>query len=608
MSNRDDKPHSHASDDDAPESPSQPHSHSPLSDSKQNDEHTSTNSNSRPTVDDDSRQPSRTDDDSKANDADVVDDAEDDSIRFNGTEAQGDDDDNDVANPQTSNFSRDALSDEDDADTDEPSDADNALLHVSHIGIGSVPRQSADDEGPKSSRSQRDTQESKESIDADGGGGGGGGDGPVDDLFLPIDESIESGPVDSVVDTSDADALPAFASDANKALDAAVRAKQRLLAKQIDAVEECRTRTALMRQHLRHVEAEHEHAQQLVRVKKQDTQQEAHLVQLATREAGRVESDAAAVGRHVALSRDELNALHNALYASNEKLSQFRTQMNWNQEELLQWSLASKQKDEDAQLVARYASADGRQIAKLTLRKENVQRVVLARKETLSGLLTQTRQTQTELDQTSSAYRRAHQARNEAIRQWDSVCRDVYESDRVLLQKSEEIFDARAQCKTAEDAVNEAKRQETVMKNDAKLTELAISALERQLVEVKSHSTTNRDALQTHEDQVATIRGQLEKTEGELKNLQNRLQKGQDDLHRRQNVCEQLNQEIDALKEQLNEQQNMTEERREKSESLDDMHRQQTAALASAIKAVDTLKQQVFTSISAALPGPGTGD
>ena len=45
--------------------------------------------------------------------------------------------------------------------------------------------------------------------------------------------------------------------------------------------------------------------------------------------------------------KDRTNAIQTDIFNGNEKLDQFKLEMNWNQEELEQWALAAAQKEED---------------------------------------------------------------------------------------------------------------------------------------------------------------------------------------------------------------------------------------------------------------------
>lgn len=56
--------------------------------------------------------------------------------------------------------------------------------------------------------------------------------------------------------------------------------------------------------------------------------------------------------------QDKLNIVQNNIFSGNEAMDRFKLQMNWNQEELEQWALAAKQKEEDNLALQKYARAD----------------------------------------------------------------------------------------------------------------------------------------------------------------------------------------------------------------------------------------------------------
>jgi hypothetical protein len=51
---------------------------------------------------------------------------------------------------------------------------------------------------------------------------------------------------------------------------------------------------------------------------------------------------------------DKVNGVQGAVFKGNEKMDQFKLQMNWNQEELEQWALAARQKEEDNLALLKY--------------------------------------------------------------------------------------------------------------------------------------------------------------------------------------------------------------------------------------------------------------
>lgn len=123
----------------------------------------------------------------------------------------------------------------------------------------------------------------------DGGGGGGGGNGggnggnngggngsnQASNARLPEIDALSA-----------ADSLPAFANQDVRALDAQVKAKERILQKFVDEAEENQERVGVMAEHLKNVRQEREHSQQLLVAKENDIATEGHLAQLAQREYG----------------------------------------------------------------------------------------------------------------------------------------------------------------------------------------------------------------------------------------------------------------------------------------------------------------------------------
>ena len=67
-----------------------------------------------------------------------------------------------------------------------------------------------------------------------------------------------------------------------------------------------------------------------------------------------------------------MNNIQNMIFKANEKMDQFKLEMNWNQEELEQWALAARQKEEDNLTLEKYRRADEAKIKELTLQIEKL--------------------------------------------------------------------------------------------------------------------------------------------------------------------------------------------------------------------------------------------
>lgn len=74
----------------------------------------------------------------------------------------------------------------------------------------------------------------------------------------------------------------------------------------------------------------------------------AHVLQ------ARVKSDMERLEREKLELADRITSLQASIFKGSEKLDQFKLLMNWNQEELDQWAVAQKQKEEDNQALEKY--------------------------------------------------------------------------------------------------------------------------------------------------------------------------------------------------------------------------------------------------------------
>ena len=69
---------------------------------------------------------------------------------------------------------------------------------------------------------------------------------------------------------------------------------------------------------------------------------------------------AAATG--TSLAPPQVTLLQNQIFKGNEKMDQFKLLMNWNQEELEQWALAQRQKEEDNAALEKYKHKDAAKV------------------------------------------------------------------------------------------------------------------------------------------------------------------------------------------------------------------------------------------------------
>jgi chorismate mutase len=77
---------------------------------------------------------------------------------------------------------------------------------------------------------------------------------------------------------------------------------------------------------------------------------------------GRLTKDIGKLVAERAELADKVAGLQASVYKANEKLDGFKLLMNWNQEEMEQWALAQRQKEEDNLALDKYKKQDAAKV------------------------------------------------------------------------------------------------------------------------------------------------------------------------------------------------------------------------------------------------------
>merc|ERR1719324_595592 len=126
---------------------------------------------------------------------------------------------------------------------------------------------------------------------------------------------------------------------------------------------------------------------------------------LTNRQLGRLKSETVRMQKVLDDTQDHINGISNELMRGNERLDQFKLEMNWNQEELEQWAIAARQKEEDELTLEKYRRADEAKVKELTLALEKLTIEGAAKKKELDEQVTETQAKQIEMEKTAELFR-----------------------------------------------------------------------------------------------------------------------------------------------------------------------------------------------------------
>jgi len=312
------------------------------------------------------------------------------------------------------------------------------------------------------------------------------------------------------------DDLPEFANEANRALHRQLKEHEKAVVVVENELVETKERISTMEEHLASVNTEQLHTQRLVDAKIKEIETEDHLKQLAERERGRFQAEYKKLQTELGELHDKVNGVQAAVFKGNEKMDQFKLEMNWNQEELEQWALAARQKEEDNLALLKYTKADEAKMKDLSLQLEKMLAAVQKKRAELEDEVTETQAAQIELDKTAEDFRKLHKERSDLVSQWEAAVAAMQKRDEAIQRAHENFVVAKRELREKQEALTEREAfLTTEQKNNAEV-EIKIAGLERTVAKKRETLTFATAQLAEMADQVETVRGTLSKAASEM--------------------------------------------------------------------------------------------
>jgi chromosome segregation ATPase len=260
------------------------------------------------------------------------------------------------------------------------------------------------------------------------------------------------------------------------------------------------------------------HTQSLVDVKNKEIESEEHLKQVAERQSGRLRNEIEKLEQRVADQQDRLNNIQNMIFKANEKMDQFKLEMNWNQEELEQWALAARQKEEDNLTLEKYRRADEAKIKELTLNIEKLTIEVARKSKELEQEVTETQASQIELDKTAEEFKRMHSERHQLYLQWQDTVENSRKRDELINETGEQYGSSKEFLDKKKADLEDHKKKLDREKDNNKELESNIGGEERQLTKIRESLAKFEEDRNNLEGEVAILRNQLSAFATELSN------------------------------------------------------------------------------------------
>ena len=267
---------------------------------------------------------------------------------------------------------------------------------------------------------------------------------------------------------------------------------------------------------------------------------------------------------------------------------------NWNQEELEQWALAARQKEEDNLALLKYTKADEAKMKDLSLQLEKMLAAVQKKRAELEDEVTETQAAQIELDKTAEDFRKLHKERSDLVAQWEAAVAAMQKRDESIQHAHEEFVVAKRQLREKQEVLNEREAfLVTEEKNNAEV-ELKIAAFERTISKKRETLTYATAKLSEMADQVEVVRGTLSKAAAEMAGRKERVASLTQQIDERKA-------RLDVAKKKLAQQERALErsythmgDLEKSAKQMEELHEQEAERVKATDKEVAVLKEKMF--------------
>lgn len=218
-------------------------------------------------------------------------------------------------------------------------------------------------------------------------------------------------------------------------------------------------RKKILEEHLKNVDQELLNTKSLIDSKNKETETENHMWQVTERQSGRLEQEIKKYNKVIVEHEERLNDIQVRIFKVNEKVEQIKLELNWNQEELEQWAITGKQKEEDHVTLQKYRKEDDTKIRELNLQIEKLTIEVGRKQQELEKEITSTQASQIELDKTAEEFKKEHDERHKLFEKWQDVTKTIARRDEDILRIGEEVGEVLDLIANNKELLDERKRQ-----------------------------------------------------------------------------------------------------------------------------------------------------
>lgn len=312
------------------------------------------------------------------------------------------------------------------------------------------------------------------------------------------------------------DDFPEYANDYNKDLHKKILQKKLEIKEILEKIDDLRERYQVMDEHYKNIKVEIKHSENLNEIKQSEIQSEEHFNLLLNRQIGKIGNEKKDWESRISNLREKLNDSQQKIFENNQKIEKIRLEINWNQEEMDQWLLAARQKEEDGLAMERYQRADESKIKELNL---NIEKLTFNKSKLESDLekeVTETQALQIQLNKMAEEFQKENEDRHRLFEQWDGIIKHIALKNKVQIESTNKMGEIKQINNQKLTIINEKRKAFKQEQNENSQKQEEIAKLERLLYQTKGKVKVLKESEHDHKASLKILQNRLSAFSSEL--------------------------------------------------------------------------------------------